>query len=134
MPTGRNSVYGPSHSPIYDPAAIHGVRRVYTGGDMTLPPFSVSGLVDDVGESPGFPIRYPGVIHSLEVTVEDDGSDSVDFVILVNGVIVAAHTADTTGLTTHAEAIPVAFNDIVSAAITDFGGGNLYNLLIVGRM
>lgn len=134
MPAGRNSVYGPSHSPVYDPAPIHGVRKVYTAGDKGLPPFSVSGLVDGTGESPGYPIRTPGVIRSIEVTVEDAGGDSVDFDVLVNGSVVASHTASSTGLVTHVASIPVAFNDILSAAITDFGGGNLYNLLIVCRV
>lgn len=134
MPSGRNSVYGPSHSPVYDPAPVHGKRKVYVAGDTGLPPFSVSGLVDGTGESPGFPIRIAGVIHSIEVTVEDAAGDSVDFDVLVNGSVVASHTASSTGLTTHVEGIPVAFNDILSAAITDFGGGNLYNLLIVCRM
>lgn len=134
MPGGRNSVYGPSHSPVYDPAAIHGVRRVYMAGGTGLPPFSVSGLVDGVGESPGFPIRTPGVIRSIEVTVEDTGGTAVDFDVMVNGSVVASHTASSAGLTTHVESIPVVLNDILSAAITDSGGDSLYNLLIVCRM
>jgi hypothetical protein len=133
MPVGRNSVYGPPTTPIYDPEPIKGNRKVYMAGATSLPPFSVTGFVDGTGESPAYPIRTEGVLTRCVVTVENTGGTSVDFDILVNGVVAASLTASLTGAHSYVVSIPVAFNDLLSAAITDFGSGELYNLLIVLR-
>lgn len=133
MPAGRNSVYGPANTPVFDPDAIRAPRRIPLSDPADIPPFSVTGFVDGTGESPGFPVRIATTIRTCVVTVEDAGGDAIEFSILVNGLVVTSHIADATGETIHVESFALAVHDIVSAAITDCGGSSLYNFLVVCR-
>ncbi len=134
MPSGRNSVYAPHTSPVFDPGGIRADRRFTLPGANELPPFSVTGFVTGIGTSPGFPVRTPGTIRQCVVTVEATGGTSVAFDMLLNGAVVTSHVASTAGETFHIESIPVVLNDIIVAEITDCGSGGLYNLLIVLRL
>jgi len=133
MPAGRNQVYGPSGATVFDPPGIRGNRKIYKGAPVELPPYSVTGVVDATGESPGFPVRATGTITECAVTVESTGGTAAGFSIRVNGVSVSSHSANAAGLVVHDELIPVEPLDIVSVAITSYGTGLLTNLLIVLR-
>lgn len=133
MPSGRNSVYGPAVLPVFDPEGIRAPHRRPLSGPNTLPPYSVTGFVNGTGESPSFPVRTPGTITSSAVTVDATGGTSIEFDIIVNGIVVNSHTASTAGLTIHVENFVVIFNDLVSVAITDCGSGDMFNFLVVLR-
>src|SRR4051812_5302031 len=118
MPVGRNSVYGPAHAPVYDPAPIHGKRRVYvTGGAFDLPPFHQAGFVfEDL--SVGYPAPVALVLRSATITLRDAGGGSVTFVINVNGVPTSSLTISTAGLLTLALAVSLEPGDVVTSQIT----------------
>lgn len=132
---GRNSVYGPSNATLFDPAAVKGTRKIYVGGGLSeIPPFSVAGFVNGVGESPGYPMSASVAIRHCVVEVGSAGGSSITFAILVNGVAVISHTASVSGTTSYAESLGLVADDIVSASITALSGSTLHNLLIVLRL
>lgn len=126
MPVGRNSVYGPAHAPVYDPAPIHGKRRVYvTGGAFDLPPFHQAGFVTQFGIlalSVGYPAPVDLVLTSATVTLRATGGGSVTFVINVNGVPTESRTVFTAGLTVYPLDVLLAPGDVVTSQVTDTTG------------
>lgn len=134
MPVGHNSVGGPSHAPVYDPAPIHGVRRVYLGNAFDLPPFHQAGPVTSSGIealSVGYPAPVLLVLRSATVTLRSAGGGSVTFVININGVPTEEVTVSAAGLTEYPLEVSLAPGDVVTSQVTATAGSPVDFLVVL---